>query len=191
MQKVESVFGFYGTWKTEKTVTSEFVFFSVNGAQSIRIVRSANGHKVNVYSGFDVLEFASWDAGNDDEMPTMPTARHELWEHRYLESIQKACGKWGGMWDSIGHARKPGELLEAAQTLWAGDQTVQDVDTLREALRSQEDVLMHFEMLMGKREGESSGKKAADKDQAKRQVQRQAVQSLAERYAHDPEFGIF
>lgn len=82
MQDLKDIpFTFYvGQYETDRTATTEVMCATHTGVISIKRVVSANGHKVNVYTGFD----PKLDEAVD------PT------EHKYKVALDKAVAKWKG-----------------------------------------------------------------------------------------------
>lgn len=99
-------------YKTDKTYTRSIAVFTETGVLSLKIVETANGHKTDLYTGFDpqanVLSALSDHEDNEDP-------RRYLREHKYYRADKKAAEKWKGAFSEL--SISPERLLEQFDVL--------------------------------------------------------------------------
>lgn len=83
-------------YRTDKTLTRDIVAVTPHGVLSVKIVESANGHKTNVYSGFDTPADAMFVY--DLCLEKSGKFYHDDFDHKYRNSQYKAVEKWKGDW---------------------------------------------------------------------------------------------
>jgi hypothetical protein len=175
---MEVGYGKVATWLTGKTETSELLIMGRHGIVSFKVVRSGNGKKVQVFSGFDVRTW-TWGTGPTGE-GTMDLA---LWEHKYIEAQEKAAKKWGSKVHDIPY----GDISSMLTGLDA------DIgEAIRDAIRSDEKVSSHWSMINGLIPPVASGKSKGDHPATPPETpKRSAEQAFRERAAADEEWGMF
>lgn len=167
--------GYAAQYQTDKTDTTEFVIGSEFGIASFKVVRTANGKRVNVYSGF---EPSTWKM--DGTLPKM--GQDTFWEHQYLNKLDKAVAKWAGRKDDIGP--------EPVQGFWPILERFDEdgAACLASALLDDDKVGSHWRMIIGDETPVTSNVKATEK----KAVFREKVASIHEtRMASDTGYGIF
>jgi hypothetical protein len=184
-----------GNWETTKTETSEIAIGTKFGIMSIRVVESANGHKVDIYTGFDPISREPDEDGDiamsmsydgDTGLPDKETS--EFWSHRYPVAIAKAAAKWGGLYK----LEAQGDLTIEQAIDWLPAEVSEQV---REFVHVDAKALSHWRMLLGVEQGVSSAPTASQAAAQKRVVRSEALITkaihLEERYAADTSFGSF
>lgn len=176
---MESAYGKFATWLTGKTETSELLVMGRYGIASFKVVSSANGKKVQVFSGFDVATWVWSDVGGSSNLA--------LWEHRYVEAQEKAATKWGSKVNDIPY----GEVIAVLDKL---DPELQRA--LRNAIAHDPKVKSHWHMICGTQTPVASSGKAKATDVKSsapepRTSKPTADQIFRERMAADEGWGVF